>query len=74
MASKPKKKKAVAKAKKKKAPAKASKPRNYHFGFSVISKRESEDIIRKANKLADGNVSRLVRHAVKVCKTHAKED
>jgi hypothetical protein len=60
------------KAKKKKATTEASKPRGHHFGFSVVSKREMEEIYQKADKLAGGNVSRFIRHAVQVCKTHAK--
>lgn len=56
-----------AKTKKRARPtAKASKKKHHrpNFGFTVNTKREAEEIISKANRLAGGNVSDLARHAI----------
>jgi hypothetical protein len=66
-------KKTPAKKAKKRAPVKASRKKTtrINFGFTVATKREAEDVQKKANKYADGNISLLLRHAVHTCKTHA---
>lgn len=73
MASKKKAKKKPAAKKKARSTAKASKRKQtrINFGFTVGSQREAKEIEVKANKLAGGNVSKLLRHAVHTCKTRA---